>query len=210
VSVIQRVVAGPVNTWTFTANVVPIAPIQGTIYSDPARTVVAVAQQTMVVVPGFPSKYTGTIPSTLPEGHYYFAHIITTAGGPTVDANDELLMVAVSGEVTGSIDRVRRMTDETDLANSQYTDVQIQEYIDENTTVDGIDYNGTAASIWEEKAGYYSALVDVSESGSSRKMSDLYKNALAMAKLYRQKQTDALPVEPVVVPRPRVGSITRG
>lgn len=207
-SVIQRV-AGQASTWTFTANVVPTAAMRATIYSNAARTIVAVAEQVMTVVPGFPSKYTGNIPASLVEGQFYFAHVIPTAAGEKVDSNDELLMVAVSGDVTGSITRVRRMVDETDLVNTLYTDTQIQEYIDENTSVDGIDYNGTAATIWEEKAGYYSALVDVSESGSSRKMSDMYKNALALAKLYRQKQTDSLPEEEPVVQRPKVASIVR-
>lgn len=206
--IIQRV-GGQTSSWTFTANITPTS-VDGTIYSDPARTVVAVAQQTLTVVPGFPQKFTGTIPSTLPEGHYYFGHQIHTAIDVFPDADDELLMVAVAGGVTGAIDRVRRMVDETDLTNTLYPDQQIQEYIDENTTVDGIDYNGTAAQIWEEKAGYFSALVDTSESGSSRKMSDLYKNALAMATLYRKKQTDALPVVEEAVVRPKVGSITRG
>lgn len=206
--IIQRV-SGQTSSWTFTANIAPTS-VDGTIYSDLARTVVAVAQQTLTVVPGFPQKFTGVIPATLPEGHYYFGHQIHTATDVFPDADDELLMVGVSGGVTGAIDRVRRMVDETDLTNSLYTDSQIQEYIDENTTEEGIDYNGTAAQIWEEKAGYFSALVDTSESGSSRKMSDLYKNSIAMAKLYRQKQTDALPVMEAVVVRPKVGSITRG
>lgn len=205
--IIQRV-SGQASTWTFTANVTPLA-VKATIYSDPARTAVAVAEQILTVVPGFQQKFTGNIPNTLPEGHYYFVHQIQTATGWTPDSNDELLMVGVSGQVTGSIDRVRRMTDETDLANSLYTDGQIQEYIDENTTTAGIDYNGTAAQIWEEKAGYYSGLVDVQESGSSRKMSDLYKNALAMATLYRKKQTDALPVPAATVQRPKANKIVR-
>lgn len=38
-----------------------------------------------------------------------------------------------------------------------------------------------AAQIWREKAAGYAALVNVSESGSSRNLSDLHKNALAMA-----------------------------
>lgn len=39
-----------------------------------------------------------------------------------------------------------------------------------------------AAVIWREKAAATSGLVDVSESGSSRKLSDVSKNALEMAK----------------------------
>lgn len=39
-----------------------------------------------------------------------------------------------------------------------------------------------AKEVWLEKAAKYASLVNVSESGSSRSMSDLHKNALAMAK----------------------------
>lgn len=38
-----------------------------------------------------------------------------------------------------------------------------------------------AQEIWLEKAARYASLVTVSESGSSRSLSDLHKNALAMA-----------------------------
>lgn len=41
---------------------------------------------------------------------------------------------------------------------------------------------GLATEIWREKAAAYAALVNVSESGTSRSLSDLHKNALAMAK----------------------------
>lgn len=58
-----------------------------------------------------------------------------------------------------------------------YTDEVLSDRID---AAEG-DLNGLASSIWREKAAHYSTLVDVSESGSSRKLSDLHKNALAMA-----------------------------
>jgi pectin methylesterase-like acyl-CoA thioesterase len=44
--------------------------------------------------------------------------------------------------------------------------------------------NGAAARVWYLKAGSYANLVDVSESGSSRKLSDLHKNATEMGNLY--------------------------
>jgi hypothetical protein len=43
---------------------------------------------------------------------------------------------------------------------------------------------GAAAAIWQEKAGVLADLVNTSESGSSRSLGDLYKNALAFAKFY--------------------------
>lgn len=43
------------------------------------------------------------------------------------------------------------------------------------------DGNRAAAVIWTQKAASYATLVDVAESGSSRKLSDLHKNALTLA-----------------------------
>ena len=44
---------------------------------------------------------------------------------------------------------------------------------------------GAAAAVWESKAASSATLVNVSESGSSRSLSDVHKNALAMAILAR-------------------------
>lgn len=41
-----------------------------------------------------------------------------------------------------------------------------------------------ASSIWTERAATYATMVDISEAGSSRKNSDLFKNAQAMATRY--------------------------
>lgn len=45
----------------------------------------------------------------------------------------------------------------------------------------GNDLRATAGAFWEAKAGSLASVSDITENGSSRKMSDLYKNALAMA-----------------------------
>lgn len=42
------------------------------------------------------------------------------------------------------------------------------------------DLNAAAYSVWEGKAAQVAHLVDISEGGSSRKMSDMYKNFLAI------------------------------
>lgn len=48
--------------------------------------------------------------------------------------------------------------------------------------LDGATSNESlAAQIWREKAATFSGLVSVSESGSSRQLSDLHANALKMA-----------------------------
>lgn len=57
--------------------------------------------------------------------------------------------------------------------------------------------DGAAAAVWREKAAALADLVNTSESGSSRSMGDLYKNALEMARFYEKKVADALtPVVP--------------
>lgn len=50
----------------------------------------------------------------------------------------------------------------------------------------GLSLNNTAAKIWEQKATNTVSLVDISESGSSRKMSDVHKQTVAMAEYYRK------------------------
>lgn len=57
-----------------------------------------------------------------------------------------------------------------------YSDAVLGERIDGATSVMGL-----AQQIWTEKAARYAELVTTSESGSSRNLSDLHKNALAMA-----------------------------
>lgn len=66
----------------------------------------------------------------------------------------------------------------------EWADVRLGEYIDASSNL----YNA-AAEIWGIKAGQYSGLVNVSESGSSRSLGDLLKNAERMAKHYRELGT---------------------
>lgn len=73
-----------------------------------------------------------------------------------------------------------------------YTDAALGARIDAANSMQGL-----ASTIWLEKAATYSTLVDVAESGSSRKLSDLHKNALAMAAWWN-KQDDTEPGGPAV------------
>jgi len=67
-------------------------------------------------------------------------------------------------------------------ADTMVTDEQLQSYIDGTDTM-------TLAAVkgWEYKAGEYAALVDTSEGNSARAMSDLHKQALAMAAYFQDK-----------------------
>jgi hypothetical protein len=62
--------------------------------------------------------------------------------------------------------------------------------------------DSAAASIWTQKAASYAMMVDVSESGSSRKLGDLHKNALSLAAAFGSS------AETVVNP-PQVGTRIR-
>jgi len=75
---------------------------------------------------------------------------------------------------------VRRGAD-LEASDSIYTDDLIGAMID----VQGVD--ATIAQVWTEKAAEYAKLVNVTEAGSSRSMSDLSRQALAMAEVYRKK-----------------------
>lgn len=69
------------------------------------------------------------------------------------------------------------------------------------------DLHRTAAAFWRVKANEAASLVDVTENGSSRKLSDLHKNYLDIAG-YHESQA-AVPAETEIVGRPRIRQIVR-
>lgn len=75
---------------------------------------------------------------------------------------------------------IRRMIAEQD--ETTYADAVLAVRIDASDSLDAL-----AAEIWSEKAASYSKLVNISESGSSRSMGDLYKNAMTMSKFFSGK-----------------------
>lgn len=88
-----------------------------------------------------------------------------------------------------------------------WTDARLTALIDANSDSFGIpDLRAAAADVWTSKAADSAVLVDVSENGSSRKLSDVHKNALAMAKLYRGESAGLIAV---LSTRPRTRAITR-
>lgn len=92
---------------------------------------------------------------------------------------------------------LRPMIDEP--TQDTYNDASLKTIIDQA----GGDLDLAAAVIWEQKAAGYSTLVDVSESGSSRSMSQAFKNAQSQASYYRNKITVEVELESVVRPRTR-------
>lgn len=94
---------------------------------------------------------------------------------------------------------LRRLVAEPDTSN--YSDTLLNAMLVAN----GNDLNVTAAQVWREKAADYAQLVDVSESGSSRKMSQLYDRAIAQARTFE----GAGGVIVDQVSRPRINRIVR-
>lgn len=102
--------------------------------------------------------------------------------------------------LTADVLRLRRLADAGDT--TLYPSQDLSDRIDAAGTVEA-----AAADLWREKAAGYAALVDMSEGASTRKLSQLQANALAMAKQYDTATVD------VVVPleaRPRSRAIVRG
>lgn len=76
---------------------------------------------------------------------------------------------------TDQLAALRRATN-TDASDVTYTDALLSTMIEDLGSV-----AAAAAAIWREKAAAYAGMVDTTESGSSRKLSDLHKNALEIA-----------------------------
>lgn len=81
---------------------------------------------------------------------------------------------------TVEVEAIKRNTD----GATGYSDDALQTLLDAGLTVNEISGN-----IWQEKASSYAALVNVSESGSTRALGDLHKNALAMSKHFNSLTT---------------------
>lgn len=73
-----------------------------------------------------------------------------------------------------TIARLRRMTDLA-VDDAVYTDELLSGYIDD------LGLDGANTAVWREKAAKFAQLVDTTESGSSRSLSQLYKQAMEMA-----------------------------
>jgi hypothetical protein len=96
---------------------------------------------------------------------------------------------------------VRGFVNEPDDSNG-WTTERIGALIDANAE----DLRATASDIWTAKASATTFLVDVSENGSSRKLSDIHKNYLAMARQFRSESVDLLAAQSI---RPTTRPIVR-
>lgn len=78
------------------------------------------------------------------------------------------------------------LTDPADDSGAFFSDDEIHTFL----AINGGNLNAAALDGWLIKAAHFSKFVDVDESGSSRRLSQMFKNAEAMVNFYR-KATDA-------------------
>jgi len=76
-----------------------------------------------------------------------------------------------------TVDEVAMLRRMTDIAHDDtlYTDAVLAGIIDASASIEA-----AAAQVWTEKAASFAGSVDMSESGSSRSLSQLHKHALEM------------------------------
>jgi len=92
--------SGVLGTFPYTLSIAPFSAPSLTVYSDAARTLVAVAPATLVAT-GDPRVFTATYPASLPAGTYYlkFSTVITFGQPALIDSDDTLVLSAVLGDV---------------------------------------------------------------------------------------------------------------
>lgn len=124
----------------------------------------------------------------IPAGDYYAEWQVTKQGAsnqtfPTrgyhlVSILDDLDSPSLTPQEFKDIRMLRGMVAERD--QEPYSDSVLKIMMLRNEG----DIYATAAEIWREKSAIYSELVDVSESGNSQKLSQLYRNAEEQAAKY--------------------------
>jgi hypothetical protein len=87
------------------------------------------------------------------------------------------------------------------IAPTDLTDEQIGAIYDASKNM-----NEAASFIWQSKAAQFSTIVDVAESGSSRKMGDMFNHALQLARYHGGTDVDT---GPDAGGRTRIGRIVR-
>jgi len=124
---VQRI-AGTAGTFPVVPSGSPTSAPVLTIFSDAARTVVAVAAAACAAS-GSPGQFLGAYPATLAAGTYYLSFTTPYAGGSSVDADDTLVLVAQTVVVGGStLAQVRGRLNKT--APSPADDADILDMID--------------------------------------------------------------------------------
>lgn len=72
-----------------------------------------------------------------------------------------------------------------------FSDEDLQDVLERFTAGDDTDVYLSAAELWDMKAARFAHLVDVSEGGASRKMSQAYEHAKELSEYYRGRSVAA-------------------
>lgn len=104
--------------------------------------------------------------------------------------------------------RLRRMLNEPDDTNG-WTDERIDSVLEGTANPDGsLDFRAAASAGWEEIASSYVGLVNVTENGSSRTMSQQFDHAMKLAAFFGTKDPSDDTGE-TTLPRPYSARIVR-
>lgn len=107
---------------------------------------------------------------------------------------------------TAEISQVREYVAEP-VETDEWSDVIIAAYVDK--AISATKTLEAAADIWLTKAGRFSQLVNVSESGSSRQLGSLQDNALKMERYYRARVASVAASPPTTPSGPIIAKLVR-
>lgn len=128
--------AGVVGTFPVTFTQAPVQPPTLTVYSDPARSVVAVPTAPLAATASVTS-WVATYPATLPTGTYYLtvAAVYTTGQPPVLDQDDTLVLTTAESSVTEGLVSLDRVKTHLGLENTTRHDAELVDLIESCTPV---------------------------------------------------------------------------
>jgi hypothetical protein len=124
-----------------------------------------------------------------------------TIGWHLIEVTSDLDDAAVVSANFVELQTLRRLVSET--GSTDYSDSLLNAMLLQNEG----DLDATAAAVWREKAAAVAGLVDVSESGSSRKMSQLHDRYVKQAETYESRISAGVAGAALV--RPKMNRIVR-
>lgn len=135
--------------------------------------------------------YVYTVPPLAPVGTWSIRWTGTINGA--VVSSGEAFEVLTAGSLdttVAGVARIRILTGEvippggTD-ANTRFSDVDLTDIYSRHATL-----SGAVLEVWQAKAAYFAQYIDIEESGSNRKFSQLYKNANEQVALWQKRVED--------------------
>ncbi len=137
-------------------------------------------------------RYTYTVPADAQMGTWEVVWVaVAVVGSQVMTGEDEFQVVVVNENALSTVPQLRILINERipsggTEADTRFTDNELA------LILVRCNYNIYAASAegWYVKAGMFSMMIDVDESGSNRNLSDIFKHALSMGDRYRKAGAD--------------------